>query len=62
MAKYPELFDAYVVISQAVNAPESERMMYRFALESAARQGNEKAAAHNGAAAEKVGTGGPPAR
>ena len=44
VAKYPELFDAYVGISQAVNPPESERMMYRFALETAAKRGNEKAA------------------
>jgi proline iminopeptidase len=43
VAKYPELFDAYVGISQAANAPESERIMYRFALETATRQGNEKA-------------------
>jgi pimeloyl-ACP methyl ester carboxylesterase len=42
-AKYPELFHAYVGISQAVNAPESERMMYRFALETAAKRGDEKA-------------------
>ena len=33
VAIHPELFDAYVGISQAANAPESERMMYRFALE-----------------------------
>ena len=44
VAKYPELFDAYVGISQAVNPPKSERMMYRFALETATRDGNEKAA------------------
>src|SRR2546423_11087796 len=42
VAKYPELFSAYVGISQAVNAPESERAMYRFALETAASQGSEK--------------------
>ena len=45
VAKYPELFDSYVAISQAANAPESERMMYRFALETAGSQGNRKAAA-----------------
>ncbi|HEX7515826.1 MAG TPA: alpha/beta hydrolase [Chthoniobacterales bacterium] len=45
VAKYPELFEAYAGISQAANAPESERMMYRFALETAAREANEKAAA-----------------
>jgi proline iminopeptidase len=44
VTKYPELFEAYVGISQAANAPESERIMYRFALETATRQGNEKAA------------------
>ena len=43
--KYPELFDAYIGISQAVDPPESERMMYRFALENAMKQGNSKAAA-----------------
>jgi pimeloyl-ACP methyl ester carboxylesterase len=45
VAKYSELFEAYAGISQAANAPESERMMYRFALETAAREANEKAAA-----------------
>ena len=45
VAKYPELFEAYVAISQAANAPESERIMYRFALEAAEKQGNEKAEA-----------------
>jgi proline iminopeptidase len=45
VAKYPELFDAYVAISQAVDPPESERMMYRFALEAATKRENEKAAA-----------------
>lgn len=44
VAKYPELFDAYVGISQAVDPPESERMMYRFALDAATKRGNEKAA------------------
>jgi pimeloyl-ACP methyl ester carboxylesterase len=45
VTRYPELFEAYVGISQAVNPPESERMMYRYALETAAKQGNEKATA-----------------
>jgi len=45
VARYPELFEAYVGISQAVDPPESERMMYRSALETAAKQGNEKAGA-----------------
>jgi pimeloyl-ACP methyl ester carboxylesterase len=40
---YPELFYGYVGISQAVDPPESERMMYRFALETATAQGDEKA-------------------
>ncbi len=44
VVRYPELFEAYVGISQAVNPPESERMMYRFALETATKQGNAKAA------------------
>ena len=43
VAKHPELFAAYVGISQAANAPESERMMYRFALKTAATRGNYKA-------------------
>ena len=43
--KYPELFDGYIGISQAVDPPESERMMYRFALENAMKQGNSNAAA-----------------
>jgi pimeloyl-ACP methyl ester carboxylesterase len=43
--KYPELFAAYVAISQAVDPPESERMMYRFALETAVKLGNSKASA-----------------
>lgn len=45
VTRHPELFEAYVGISQAVNPPESERMMYHFALETAVKQGNEKATA-----------------
>ena len=45
VAKYPELFEAYVGISQAVNPPESERMMYRFALQTGEREGNARAIA-----------------
>ena len=45
VVRYPELFEAYIGISQAVDPPESERMMYRFALETATKQGNEKAGA-----------------
>ena len=44
VAQAPERFSAYLAISQAANAPESERMMYRWALERAAAQGNGKAA------------------
>jgi pimeloyl-ACP methyl ester carboxylesterase len=43
VAKYPEQFEAYVGVSQAANPPESERMMYRFALETAAKRGKEMA-------------------
>ena len=50
VARHSELFEAYVGISQAVNPPESERMTYRFALETAVKQGNEKAAAEIGRA------------
>lgn len=39
----PDHFSAYFAISQAANAPESERLMYRWALEKAAEAGNEKA-------------------
>jgi pimeloyl-ACP methyl ester carboxylesterase len=45
VAKYPELFNGYGALSQAANAPESEKMMYRFALETALSRGKEKAAA-----------------
>jgi proline iminopeptidase len=44
VGRYPELFEAYVGISQAINPPESERMMYRFALETATKRGDAKAA------------------
>ena len=45
VVKYPELFHAYVGMSQAANPPESEKMMYRFALVTAQKKGNEKAVA-----------------
>lgn len=45
VAQAPDRFSAYIAISQAANAPESERMMYRWALEKAADRGNEKATA-----------------
>lgn len=44
VAQAPERFTAYFAISQAANAPDSERMMYRWALDKAAAAGNEKAA------------------
>lgn len=43
VAQAPDRFSAYFAISQAANAPESERLMYRWALEKAAEAGNEKA-------------------
>lgn len=45
VAQAPDRFSAYFAISQAANAPESERMMYRWALDQAAAEGNEKATA-----------------
>lgn len=41
-ARDPEKFAAYVGISQFADAPESERMMYRFALEQAKQTGNTR--------------------
>lgn len=43
VAQAPDRFSAYFAISQAANAPESERLMYRWALDKAAEAGNEKA-------------------
>jgi pimeloyl-ACP methyl ester carboxylesterase len=43
VAQAPERYSAYVAVSQAANAPESERLMYRWALDKAAEKGNEKA-------------------
>lgn len=43
VAEAPDRFAAYIAISQAANAPESERMMYRWALDKAAAEGNEEA-------------------
>lgn len=45
VAQYPELFRAYVGISQAVDPPKSERMMYRYALAAGVKGGNKKAVA-----------------
>ena len=39
----PERFSAYLAVSQAANAPESERLMYRWALDKANGARNEKA-------------------
>ena len=43
VAQEPDRFSAYFGISQAANAPESERLMYRWALDKAAEAGNQKA-------------------
>lgn len=43
VAQAPDRFSAYFAISQTANAPESERLMYRWALDKAAEAGNEKA-------------------
>jgi len=45
VAEAPDRFSAYFAVSQAANAPESERLIYRWALERAADAGNEKALA-----------------
>ena len=51
VGRYPELFRAYIGISQAVNPPESERLMYRFALARGKEGGDKKAVAE----LEKIG-------
>lgn len=43
VAQAPERFSCYIAISQAANAPESERMMYHWALDKATAEGNAKA-------------------
>lgn len=45
VAQEPDRFSAYIAISQAANAPESERLMYRWASDKAVETGNEKALA-----------------
>lgn len=50
-ARDPEKFFAYVGISQFADAPESERMMYRFALAQAERTSNDRASS----ALKKIG-------
>ena len=43
VAQAPERFSAYLAVCQAANAPESERLMYRWASDKAAAEGNAKA-------------------
>jgi len=43
VAQARERFSAYVAVSQAANAPESERLLYRWALDKGAEEGNKKA-------------------
>jgi len=43
VAQSPDRFSAYLAVCQAANAPESERLIYRWALDKAAEEGNEKA-------------------
>lgn len=45
VAQHPELFFAYVGLGQTVDLPETEQVLYQFALESARRDGNHKAIA-----------------
>lgn len=45
VAQHPELFHAYIALSQVVNPPESERLMYRVALEAAQKGNVERAVA-----------------
>jgi pimeloyl-ACP methyl ester carboxylesterase len=40
VAQAPERFSAYLAVCQAANAPESERLMYRWALDRASEEGN----------------------
>ena len=42
-ARHPDKFFAYIGISQFADAPESERMMYRFALRQAEQASNQSA-------------------
>ena len=43
VSRHPELFHAYVGISQFADAPDSEKMMYQFALELAEKIPNSRA-------------------
>lgn len=42
VAQAPERFSAYIAVCQAASAPESERLMYRWALDKATAGGNER--------------------
>lgn len=43
VARYPELFFAYVGIGQTVDLPQTEQVLYQFALDSAQNDRNEDA-------------------
>ena len=43
VAQAPERFSAYIAVCQAANAPESERLMYRWALHRSTEIGNQDA-------------------
>lgn len=45
VAQYPELFVAYVGIGQAVDLPQTEQVLYQFALDFARRDDNQNAIA-----------------
>lgn len=44
-AQHPDLFFAYVGIGQTVDLPQTEQVLYQFALDSARREDNQKAIA-----------------
>ena len=44
-ARYPELFHAYIGVGQAANLAETAQVQYRFALDSARREGKRQAIA-----------------
>ena len=43
VARFPELFHAYVSIGQLAGLPETQQVRYQFALESAQKENNQKA-------------------
>ena len=45
VARFPELFHAYVSIGQLAGLPETQQVRYQFALESAQRENNQEAVA-----------------